>query len=150
LKAVKKKAKILSEQISKFILAQKLGGAEYNTFTDKMEQEASRLTREGKTNVTDRPEIFDRINSVMHLNEEKRIAYWQAAQSQFYIQYGDRLLSIQKQINELGYPTPKLDNLLTNQPRQMLLNSDQIIRWEISYLSELAAEIHTLSDQIKE
>jgi hypothetical protein len=146
-KAVKKKAKILSEQISKFISAQELGGAEYNTFTDKMEQEAKRLNSEGKTNVQ---EVFDRMNFVIHLNEEKRIAYWRSALSQFDIQYWDRILSIQKQINELGYPTPKLDGLLAKQPSLMPWKSEDIRRWVISCMSELATELHTLSDQIKE
>ncbi len=142
-KAVKKRAKILSDQISIFLSTQETGASKYSWTTVQVGQRVQAIMKGGKS----QQEAMDQINLESSKNASERTTYWRAAYRQFGIQYGDRLARIRGQISELGYQTPAIDFMMTNQPDTFTPLADLKI---VNFLTAIARELQESSVQIKE
>ena len=138
-KAVKKKSRILAGDISKFMAdaEAKSGTIEAQVFN----QDFAKFIEE--TNV-ERKAIYAGIaNTETHVAHDN---YWISIYGDFKIKFYDRIISIREQISELGYETPRIDFLVTNQLTQSNVR-EEFCRPAID---SAAMELQELSEQIKD
>ena len=147
-KAVKQRAKILSDQISTFITTEEYEKISYFPTTQES-ADVMMTIMESQTNQS--VQLFEReFESIQSKEEQQRIGMWIKVYEQFYVQFGYRISAIQGQIAELGYKTPKIDLLIANKADDYTAINHDLIGQFVHNALNAASELQELAINIKE
>lgn len=144
-RAVKKRTKILSDQISKFIVDEQSGSERAKSFVIELNPLMGIMMEH--TDPSNRKDVLAFSEIAVAQREREINFYWFQAYQQFEIEYGEKLKSIRNQISDLGYETPKISYLVTNQIAEFTNNAEAQVAPPIV---DAAKELQSLSIQIKE